>query len=187
MSKFILLILFSLFVHHNINTQVSISEGYSSDTSKHINEDSITVYLFLLDECVICHSYMPLINELFLDYQSEDIQFVGIFPNTSSKYAGIEKFKQTHDIQFVLKTDHYKKLSRYFDVKVTPEVVVYRHRDQQILYQGRIDNNFVQIGKRRRVVTTHELANALQSIVENQVIEVKNTESVGCFINFNEN
>lgn len=149
-------------------------------------KDSITVYLFLHDACVICQNYTLRLNELHATYADENLQFVGVFPNFSSKPKQIEAFKEKYSIPFELKTDYFKSLSQKLDAKVTPEVVIYSHEKEQILYKGRIDNTYFRVGKRRHITTSSELEDALKAIQNNQVIAVKKTEAVGCVINYQE-
>lgn len=49
-------------------------------------------------------------------------------------------------------------------------------------YAGKIDNGFENIGKKRQVVTEHYLRDALESILLQKEIEIKETQPVGCFI-----
>jgi hypothetical protein len=50
------------------------------------------------------------------------------------------------------------------------------------LYQGRIDNWAYELAKKRRVITEHNLRDALNSIVHNQPIKITKTKAVGCYI-----
>ena len=149
--------------------------------------DKIKVYIFLLDECKICHHYSLSLTELYNTYQSEQIEFIGLFPNFVSQPKEISKFKKNFKIPFPLKTDYYKSKATKFGVTVTPEVVVYNETKDEILYKGRIDNSFFKLGKQRSHTTKYELRDALQAISSGEEIAVKETQSVGCFINFNEN
>lgn len=149
--------------------------------------DKIKVYIFLLDECKICHHYSISLSELYEDYHSDQIEFIGLFPNFVSSTKQISIFKKKYKIPFVLKTDYYKSKSKKFGVTVTPEVVVYNETQDEILYKGRIDNSFFKLGKQRTHTTKFELRDALHSISQGEEILVKETESVGCFINFKEN
>ncbi|MEL6988150.1 MAG: hypothetical protein AAGK97_09995, partial [Bacteroidota bacterium] len=124
---------------------------------------------------------------LELNFNSEQIEFIGLFPNFVSKPKNIAHFKKEYKIPFELKTDYYKSKSTQFGVTVTPEVVVYNETTDEVLYKGRIDNTYFKIGKQRSVTTEHELKDALTSIKEGKEILIKETEAVGCFINFNEN
>lgn len=147
--------------------------------------DSIVVKLFLLEDCVICQSYSLKINDL-VDNFGDKVSFQGYFPNFSSKKEEIASFKEKYKIDFDLKTDYFKSVSKKYNITVTPEVVVVNETKNEILYRGRIDDEFVTIGKRRRVVTTNELYDALLSIANNEEIRIKETQAVGCFINYND-
>ena len=149
-------------------------------------KDSITVYVFLLDACVICQNYTLPLKELHAKYANDQVNFVGLFPNFTSKPPQIEAFKKKYQIPFELKTDYFKTKSKQFGITVTPEVVVYNHTKEEVLYKGRIDNTYFRVGKRRTITTTSELEDALEAIKNGQPIKVKETEAVGCFINYNE-
>ena len=84
-----------------------------------------------------------------------------------------------------LKTDYYHKKKEKFEATVTPEVVVYNESKGQLIYRGRIDDAYARVGKRKRITTTSELKNVLESIRNNQPIMVSNTRAIGCFIGKN--
>ena len=146
--------------------------------------DSISVYIFLSDQCVISQNYTLTLNTLHKAYANENLEFVGIFPNLASKPDKIDAFKEKYKIPFQLKTDYFKTLTRELGAKVTPEVVVYNHTRSTILYKGRIDNMYARVGKKRTIVTTSELEDVLTAIQQNQPIPIKETDAVGCIINF---
>lgn len=146
-----------------------------------------TVYFFLLDECKICREYGPELKKYSEKYQSHDIDFVGVFPNFSSKKEQIQKYKSEFDLQFELKTDYFKKLSKRFGAKVLPEVFIYDHTLDTVIYSGRIDDRYVSIGQRQRVIKNYDLEKVLDSIVDNKELHVTRTEAIGCFINYNDN
>ena len=147
--------------------------------------DSLILYLFLLDDCVICQDYTPLVNQLHKEY-GEDVTFIGLFPNFSSKPDKIERFRQTYGISFELKTDYYKTIAAELEATITPEVVLYNVTTGQKLYQGRIDNKFVKLGRRRSVVTEHNLSDALAAAIMNTRRPSPTTTAVGCYINYSD-
>ena len=149
------------------------------------SQDGITVYIFLHDACVISQYYTLPLREIHEQYANDSIRFVGLFPNFSSKKEKIEAFKEKYKIPFELKTDYFHTKTKAFGATVTPEVVVYNESTKEILYQGRIDNSFFQVGKRRRVTTTSELKDVLEAISNNQPIPIAETEAIGCLIEKN--
>lgn len=145
--------------------------------------DSITVYLFLSEECRICQYYTDEVNELYDEYHAEGIEFVGLFPNRHSTKAGIKEYKNRYHISFPLKKEHFQTKTRLFQATITPEVVVYDEKRKEILYQGRIDDSYLRVGKRKRIVKARELKDALDAIRSNDPIALKSVPSIGCFIN----
>jgi len=148
--------------------------------------DSLSLYLFLLDDCPICIQYTPTINELHESY-GEQISFIGYFPNFSSKKHKIEDFRAKYNLQFPLYTDYFKDKARKFNAQVTPEVVLYNNRTEQVIYQGRIDNKFYKLGRRRHVVTEHDLKSAMEQALNNETVAVPYSEPIGCYINYSDN
>ena len=61
-------------------------------------QDRITVYVFLHESCVISQYYTLPLRELHEEYANENIQFIGLFPNFSSKPNQIETFKEKYQI-----------------------------------------------------------------------------------------
>ena len=149
------------------------------------SRDSLTLYIFLLDDCIICQSYTPKLNELYNGF-GDGIPFIGVFPNFSSKQSKIDDFKSKYNIEFETKTDYWKTLTKKFGVTVTPEVVLYDNSRELILYRGRIDDEFVSLGRRRKVVTSNELENILLDVSLHSKGPFPFTEAIGCFINQND-
>ena len=147
--------------------------------------DSITVYIFMLEDCPITQSYTLKLNELYHQF-GDQFSFVGVFPNHSSKQEKIDLFLQEYKISFPSFTDYSRTLVDQLGATITPEVVVYNSNTKTILYRGRIDNEFADLGKRRRVVTTDELKEVLNSLSLGMEKIFPYTKAVGCFINQND-
>ena len=145
-------------------------------------KDSITVNLFLLEDCKICQYYAPTIQELYNTYDNTNTSFVGYFPNRYSSEKDIALFKEKYRIPFKLKKEFFQTKTQKYNVTVTPEVVVYNETKGEIIYQGRIDNSYVKLGKQRRVVTEYELSNVLKSINNGYDVEISKTSAIGCLI-----
>lgn len=164
--------------------QVSYTQAQNLEQPES-NTDSLSLYFFLLDDCPICLNYTVLINDLHSEYGSR-ISFQGYFPNFSSKQKKIDKFKEIYQIEFPLQTDYYKKQAKRWNAQVTPEVILYNHTEKAIIYQGRIDNKFVRLGKRRNIVTEHELVNAIKQTIASKEVLIPFAEPIGCFINYSD-
>ncbi|MEM9723234.1 MAG: hypothetical protein AAGA10_28455 [Bacteroidota bacterium] len=65
-------------------------------------QDSITVYVFLHESCVISQFYPLELGELYEECADDNLNFVGLFPNVSSKPEQIQAFQDTYGIPFEL-------------------------------------------------------------------------------------
>lgn len=141
-----------------------------------------TVFVFLSQSCPICQSYTLPLKELYKHYGRKNIRFVGVFPDSEVTQKELNEFKKTYAIPFELLPDSAGTMTKKFGATITPEVFV-EDEAGRIIYSGRIDDSFYAVGKRRKVVTTHELADALEGHVRGTTIKVPKTQAVGCLIN----
>ncbi|MEZ4934970.1 MAG: hypothetical protein R2788_22925 [Saprospiraceae bacterium] len=138
--------------------------------------------MFLGEECIISQQYTVLIKRLYQEYASEDLAFKGLFPNPSSSLEKITQFNEKYELPFELAIDHLQRKMGFFKVKVTPEVVVFDEKKKVVIYQGRLDNTFVRVGKRRTITTTSELEDVLKELKNGRSVPFYKTVAVGCYI-----
>ena len=166
------ILLLSLVTQYSISANTPIIPG-----------DSLTVYIFLSEDCVISQNYTLTLNQMAAEFKSRHIGFAGIFPNTWSKDSTINNFKIKYSVNYPLKTDHSKTLTNKFGITVTPEVAVWSHSSETLIYRGKIDNLYERIGRRRQKATSSELRDVLNNWLQNKNISFSETKAVGCFIN----
>lgn len=150
-------------------------------TDDELIQKGTTVLYFLSPECPLCQSYSLTINELWKKYADKGIQMVGIIPGTEYSDLDISTFKHKYKLPIVLWRDEQLALTRKYHATVTPEVIVVNTKGK-VYYQGRIDNWAYEVSKKRRVITEHNLNDALNSIVNKQPVTVTKTKAIGCFI-----
>jgi peroxiredoxin len=162
-------------------------QAYSDWNQPHqmASGDSLTVYVFLEDECLISQFYTPELTRLFNKYNTQHVGFLGYFPNFSSDTNSIDAFAIQFKLEFPLQSDYQKDWTRKFGVTVTPEVVVMDHRTDQLIYRGRIDDSYVRVGKRKLNPQHHDLEESIDAWISHQNAEtIVTTQAIGCFINF---
>jgi thiol-disulfide isomerase/thioredoxin len=133
------------------------------------------------ESCKICQYYSPELIRLYEKFE-QDVEFVGLFPNPGSDKKSIAKYKSDYRIPFTLEKDLGQLLTKKLGARITPEVFILDKKNDSIIYQGRIDNSYVRVGKRRTVVTSHDLHNALKHRNNPDQIDMDNSSPVGCFI-----
>lgn len=51
-----------------------------------------------------------------------------------------------------------------------------------VRYRGRIDNLYINIGRTRQQVTSHDLTDALDAVLAGRPVKQPTTEALGCYI-----
>lgn len=150
-----------------------------------LKDPDYTVYIFLSEDCPICRYYVNDIKLLYNEFESDEIHIIGVFPNFSSKPEKIKSFVDNYQLSMSTKTDYFKKISTTLGATKTPEVII-TDSANDIVYKGRIDNAFAALGKRRRVVTEHNLKDILTKLKKGIHPEYSEIESIGCYINYSD-
>jgi hypothetical protein len=66
-------------------------------------------------------------------------------------------------------------------VTIAPEVAVLAP-DGKVVYRGRIDDWYVDYGKRRAEPTQRDLRNALDAVVQGKGVPAATTQAIGCYL-----
>lgn len=153
-----------------------------------VDQDSLTVYIFLQPECVISQYFTPELNQLYHNYRGKHIGFLGLFPNPGIDETDIMKFDSAFLIDYPLQIDAGASIARAMEATITPEVVVIDHRTNSKIYQGRINDSFVRVGKRKQHIQSNDLDDVLSKWCTSGANQpFVNTKAIGCLINFTTN
>ena len=139
----------------------------------------LTVYVFTTTDCPIANRYAPEIQRLAAKFGSQ-ARFVLVYPvRTDSLEMILEhKKKFAYSIESVRDTD--QRLMKMTGVTISPEVAVMR--GSQLLYRGRIDDRYAELGKDRQIPTRRDLEAALAATVGGKSVAVKETQAIGCIL-----
>ncbi len=142
-------------------------------------EKMASVLIFYVQDCPISNSYAPEINRIAATFTNFAFYIVQVDPDLQ-----LEAAKQ-HARQYALRPpvllDPRHELVRRAGATVTPQAVVIG-KDGGIVYRGRIDNLYVEPGKKRSSATSHDLRDALEMIQAGHRVKHKETKAVGCLI-----
>ena len=145
--------------------------------SKLLKHKQGVVFVFLSPDCPLSQNYAPALNELRAQFQSSGIEFYGVFAGK----ALADEFIATYKITFPVLMDSDFQLANFFGATKTPEAFLLAPQGS-FIYKGAIDNRAPELGQQRAVITEHYLLDALNSLLQHQELRVKQTPSVGCFI-----
>ena len=110
------------------------------------------------------------------------VNFYLVFPFSTSTHKSATAFKTKNQLtRFILKVDKDQRITKKLSATVTPEVVI-TGTDETILYQGRINDAYLQLGKRKHIYTSNDLAAALENITNGREMPKPWKRAVGCYI-----
>jgi hypothetical protein len=144
-------------------------------------EDQAIVLVFWTQDCPIANAYAPEINRLAAEFMPRGIRWfvvqvdAGLTPEAARRHA------HEYELQCPVILDGEQRLAREAGATRTPEVAVFSPRGD-LLYRGRIDDRYVDFGKRRAEPTTHDLRESLEDILAGRAVARPRTEAIGCDI-----
>src|SRR5580765_7686631 len=119
------------------------------------------VLLFIASDCPISNGYAPEIQRICTDGAAKGVTCTLVYEDASIDASAVRSHREQYryrDMPAVIDTDG--AMARRAKATVTPEAVVV-DRTGGVRYRGRIDNQYAALGKPRRVVTEHDLRDAI--------------------------
>ena len=140
------------------------------------------VFLFTSTDCPISNRYAPEVRRLAAAFAPRGVVFRLIYPNPAERAPAIREhmtaFAYAGATQALRDPEH--ALVKFVGATVTPEAAVYA--GGHIVYRGRIDDRYVDLGLERPAPTRRDLAEALAAVIAGKPVSQPTTQAVGCFI-----
>jgi len=141
--------------------------------------EPIRVLVFTTTDCPISNRYAPEIQRLAAKYDGK-AKFVLVYPvpSDSPELIRDHKKKFAYSIESIRDTD--QKLVKMTRVTVTPEVAVMV--GEHMVYRGRIDDRYVELGRERPQPTQRDLESTLDALIAGKRVAPRETRAVGCIL-----
>ena len=143
------------------------------------NAGKPVVLLFVRTDCPISNRYAPLIQRISSHYAAR-VAFSLVYPGRTTSAERIRQHESDYGYKLPALRDPEHALVLQAQVQVTPEAAVF-DADHRLVYHGRIDNLYEDVGRARPAATTHELDDAIQAAL-NRKAPPPNIPAVGCYI-----
>ena len=139
------------------------------------------VILFILHDCPIANAFAPEINRLAAEFQPRGVRFFVVHTDPGLALADAQQHAKDFAYRCPVLLDPEHRLVTRLKATITPEAFVVTAAGTTA-YRGRIDDRFVELGKRRPEPTRRDLRLALESILADQPVTEPVTKAIGCFI-----
>lgn len=150
-------------------------------TADEIQHYKATVLLFVATECPNANTYAPVLARLYREYSARGVLFLAVYSDPADNAAAVQKHDADYRIPYPGLLDPNQTLARQTGARSTPEAVVLSPGDE-VLYRGRVDDRFVDLGKTRFRPAHEDLREALDQILQGQPVKNPVTKVLGCAI-----
>jgi hypothetical protein len=140
-----------------------------------------TVFLFVRTHCPITNRYAPEVRRLHEAFSARGVAFWLVYPDPATTPDEIRAHVAEYSWSMPALRDPAHELVAHVGARITPEAAVFDAAGR-LVYRGRIDDRWADLGRARREARTHDLARALDAVLAGRAVEVARTEAVGCFI-----
>ena len=139
--------------------------------------EPIRVLVFTTTDCPISNRYAPEIQRLASKFK-EHAKFVMVYPVPTDSPDMIREHQKKFG--YALESIRDASLVKKTGVTVTPEVAVMA--GDRMVYRGRIDDRYVELGRERPQPTEHDLEAVLTALIAGTPVAVSETRAVGCIL-----
>ena len=144
-----------------------------------------TVLVFTRTDCPIANRLMPTVERLRAAYEPKSVRFWLVFVDPSEPPAAIQQHLTAFGQHSTAIRDPRHVLVKMTGATRTPEAAVFVHegRKGRLVYRGRIDNRYVDVGRARPTPSSHDLQDALDATLAGGISgPPRITPAVGCII-----
>ncbi|MBI5198394.1 MAG: thioredoxin family protein [Nitrospirae bacterium] len=152
---------------------------YSLDFFKN---KKVLAVIFMCNHCPYVQATIDRLVAVQKDYQSKEVQLVGINPNDvathpEDSFPNMKLFSREHGMNFPYLQDETQEVAHKYNAVCTPDIFVYGP-DRRLAYRGRIDDNWQEPHKVRR----KDLRDALNTLIAGEPAPAEQHPSMGCSI-----
>lgn len=140
----------------------------------------VVVLVFLRRDCPVSSRYAPSIQQISQRY-ADMAKFWLVYPDKTETATEIRKSVNDFGYHIPVLRDPEHTLVKLAHVQITPEVAVF-DRSRRLIYDGRIDDWFIDLGRARPAPTSHELEQAIRTAAAGQTVARSEIRGVGCYI-----
>ncbi len=168
--------------HQNRDTSVDVRNLKGEKVNPLAPKDAVVnLFLFTRSDCPISNRYAPRVRSLHSRFAPRNVAFWLVYSDPDESVEVIQEHIREYEYPGEILLDREHELVRLTGVQVTPEVAVFNAAGEMV-YRGRIDDQYVDFGEFRAAPTQHDLEEALEATLQGRSVADSRTAAVGCFI-----
>ena len=158
-----------------------IVAAHADDTPWSDWSAKVVALVFVSTECPISNKFAPELERLSKRFPTNDVSLVLVYPNASDTDEKIQQHRRDYRLTGQFMRDPKHILVKKGGATVTPEAAVFDEK-RRLVYRGRINDQYLALGKGRPKPTQHNLDEAITALRAGKKPNPSRTEAVGCLI-----
>jgi thiol-disulfide isomerase/thioredoxin len=169
-----------------VSSAFAVAQQTATDLDGHAvnplagDSSKIVVLVFLRRDCPVSSRYAPVIQRISKQY-ADRATFWLVYPDKSDSPQAIRKYLEDYGYQLPALRDPEHALVKIARVQITPEAAVF-DRGHQLIYDGRVDDWYVDLARAKPAATTHELDDAIRAALARKAVAKSEVRGAGCYI-----
>jgi hypothetical protein len=141
----------------------------------------VRVLVFVRTDCPISNRYAPELKRLNHEFAARGAVFSIVYADSSETSANIRHHMEEYTFPGAAIRDPGHLLVRRAKATITPEAAVFSGSGE-LLYYGRIDNRYIEVGKSMPSPTRHDLEDAIAAALDGRPQPETSAPAVGCYL-----
>lgn len=141
----------------------------------------VRVFVFVRTDCPISNRYAPELKRLNDEFTARGVLFSIVYADPNETSGNIRHHMEEYAFPGAVIRDPAHVLVRRAKATITPEAAVFSATGQ-LLYHGRIDNRYVELGKSMPNPTRHDLEDAIAAALDGRPQPEASAPAVGCYL-----
>ena len=141
----------------------------------------VRVFIFVRTDCPVSNRYAPELKRLSDEFAPRGAAFSLVYADPAQTSEGIRQHIEQYRFPGAVIRDPGHSLVRRAKVTITPEAAVFS-AEGKLLYHGRIDNRFVELGKAMASPTRRDLEDAIAAALDGRPQREASAPAVGCYL-----
>src|SRR5262245_27493494 len=151
--------------------------------TKHVPLDTkgarAVVFFFVVADCPVANYYTSEINAIIKDHAGKPVRFFVVHVDPDLTPAAARAHAKEYGITCPVLIDAKHDLVKATGATITPEAVILTPGGK-IAYRGRIDDRYVELGKRRIAPTRRDVRDALAALLAGRPVKEPRNRAIGC-------
>jgi len=139
------------------------------------------VFIFVSNDCPIANRYAPDLRRLHQVYTPRGVAVWLVHADPEETLASVRQHDREYNLNLPVALDPDHSLAKLCHAEVTPSAAVFT-ADGQLVYRGRIDDRFVELGRERPEPSRRDLQEAIEAVLAKRPVPVPVTKAIGCYL-----